>query len=202
MQRNLIAVLLCAGAVSLAGCSASEDSSLKSALGMATPTPISGTLQQNSITVSAKVVSVNQAKRTAVLQGPDGDSFTVKVDPSVQGLDKVKAGDTVAATYFESVAYEVKKPGEAAPGVNVATAGDGTKPGQLPAAAAGRAVTVTSTIVGIDEKKGTVTLQPPDAGDPVTVKVRDPSRLKAVKKGDLVEVTYTEAIAVGVEPKP
>jgi hypothetical protein len=71
----------------------------------------------------------------------------------------------------------------------------------MPAAAAGRAVTVTSTIVGLDEKKGTVTLQPPDGGDPVTVKVRDPSKLKQVKKGDLVEVTYTEAVAIGVEEK-
>jgi hypothetical protein len=29
--------------------------------------------------------------------------------------------------------------------------------------------------------------------------VQNPSRLKLVKKGDLVEVTYTEAVAIGVE---
>jgi Cu/Ag efflux protein CusF len=201
MQRKLIAALLCAGAVTLVGCSASEESSMKSALGMATPTPISGTLQENSVTVSAKVVSVDQKNRTAVLQGPDGDQFKVKVDDSVKNFAQVKAGDTVSATYLESIAYEVRRPGDAAPGVNVAAVGGTAQPGQLPAAAAGRAVTVTSTIVGIDEKKGTVTLQPPDGGDPVTVKVRDPSRLKAVKKGDLVQVTYTEAVAIGVEPR-
>jgi len=197
MIRNLTVVLLYAATVALVSCS-----TMSSDLGMGSKPPPSGTLQQNSMTVTAKVISVDAVKRTAVLQGPDGDRFTVKVDPSVQGLDKVKAGDTVSATYFESLAYEVKKPGDAVPGVNVAAAGDATKPSQLPAAAAGRAVTVTSTIVGLDEKKGTVTLQPPDGGDPVTVKVRDPSKLKQVKKGDLVEVTYTEAVAIGVEEKP
>jgi Cu/Ag efflux protein CusF len=202
MQRKLIAALMCAGAVGLIGCSASEEQSMKSAFGMATPTPISGTLQQNSVTVSATVVKIDQAKRTAVLQGPDGNRFTVKVDDSVKNLGQVKAGDTVSATYIESIAYEVRPKGQAVPGVNVAAAGDAAQPGQLPAAAAGRAITVTSTIVGIDEKAGTVTLQPPDEGDPVTIKVQNPSRLKLVKKGDLVEVTYTEAVAIGVERNP
>ncbi|MEO8603457.1 MAG: hypothetical protein ABI629_12845 [bacterium] len=202
MMRNLAVVLLYGAAVAMMSSCSSMGNDMKEAVGMATPTPLAGTLQQNSVTVSAKVISIDQKKRTAVLQGPDGDRFTVKVDPSVQNLDKVKAGDSVSATYFESLAYEVKKPGDAVPGVNVSTAGDAAKTNQLPAAAAGRAVTVTSTIVGIDENKGTVTLQPPDGSDPVTVKVRDPSKLKHVKKGDLVEVTYTEAVALGVEPKP
>lgn len=199
MKRILNVLMLGAVAAALAACSASEEQRMKSAFGMATPTPPSGTLEQNTLTVSATVVSIDHAKRTAVLQGPDGDRFTVKVDPSVPGLEKVKAGDTVAATYYESVVYQVRRAGQAAPGVNVAAAGDTTAPGQLPAAAAGRAITITSTIVGIDEKKGTVTLQPPDGGEPLVVKVQYPDRLRAVQKGDLVEVTYTEAIAIGVE---
>ena len=202
MKNTLKALLLCAAAATLAACSASEEASMRSAFGMATPTPLAGTLEQNTLTVSAKVVSIDQRKRTAVLQGPDGERFTVKVDPSVRNLDKVQPGDMVSATYYESIVYEVKRPGQAVPGVNVAAAGDAAAPGQLPAAAAGRAVTVTSTIVGIDHKKGTVTLQPPDGGEPVTIRAQYPERLKAVSKGDLVEVTFTEAIAVGVEPQP
>jgi Cu/Ag efflux protein CusF len=201
MMRNLTAVVFCAAAVALASCS-SVDSDMRSAMGMATPTPLAGTLEQNSVTVTAQVISIDQKKRTAVLQGPEGNRFTVKVDDRVKNLAQVKAGDSVAATYFESIAYEVKKPGQAVPGVNVAAAGDAAQAGQLPGAAVGRAVTVTSTIVGLDEKNGTVTLQPPDGGEPITIKVRDPSKLKQVKKGDLVEVTYTEALAIGVEAKP
>ena len=35
-----------------------------------------------------------------------------------------------------------------------------------------------------------------------TTKVRDPEKLKLVRVGDLVELTYAEAIAVSVEPAP
>jgi hypothetical protein len=36
----------------------------------------------------------------------------------------------------------------------------------------------------------------------VTLAVRNPEQFKVVKKGDQVEVTYTEALALSVEPAP
>jgi hypothetical protein len=36
----------------------------------------------------------------------------------------------------------------------------------------------------------------------VTLNVRNPDQFKVVKKGDHVEVTYTEALALSVEPTP
>jgi hypothetical protein len=54
------------------------------------------------------------------------------------------------------------------------------------------------TITSIDPTAGTVTLQGP-TGNVTTVKARDPRNLERVAVGDLVEVTYTEAIAVAVE---
>ena len=62
-------------------------------------------------------------------------------------------------------------------------------------------LTVTSTIEAIDTRAGTVTLKSAD-GETITTKVRDPEKLKLVGVGDLVELTYTEAIAVSVEPAP
>jgi Cu/Ag efflux protein CusF len=36
----------------------------------------------------------------------------------------------------------------------------------------------------------------------VDLKVRDPSQLKLIKVGDQIEATFTEAIAIAVEPAP
>ena len=60
---------------------------------------------------------------------------------------------------------------------------------------------VTSTIQAIDKKNGTVTLKAPD-GTLTTIKARNPAKLDKVTVGDLVEITYTEALAIGVEPAP
>ena len=36
----------------------------------------------------------------------------------------------------------------------------------------------------------------------MTLNVQNPDQFKVVKKGDQVEVTYTEALALSVEPAP
>ena len=66
---------------------------------------------------------------------------------------------------------------------------------------AGRQTTIVATIEAINEAKGSVTLRGPE-GRSVDVTARDPKNLKKVKVGDLVEITYTEALAVSIEPAP
>ncbi len=45
---------------------------------------------------------------------------------------------------------------------------------------------------------GTVTLRGPDGGT-TTIKARNPDNLNRVAVGDLVDITYTEALAISVE---
>jgi plasmid maintenance system killer protein len=60
-------------------------------------------------------------------------------------------------------------------------------------------VTVTATIEAIDAKKNRVTLKGPE-GKTQEIKVKDPKNLVNVKVGDQVVLTYTEALAISVEP--
>ena len=60
-------------------------------------------------------------------------------------------------------------------------------------------MTVTATIEAIDAKKNRVTLKGPE-GKTQEIKVKDPKNLVNVKVGDQVVLTYTEALAVSVEP--
>ncbi len=57
---------------------------------------------------------------------------------------------------------------------------------------------VTATVVALDKKTPSVTFEA-STGERMTIRVRDPDRMKGVKIGDLVEFTYTPAVAIGVE---
>ena len=73
------------------------------------------------------------------------------------------------------------------------------KPGEAPAAVGAREITAIADVVAIDKKKSTITLKGP-RGNSITLDVHNPEQFKVVKKGDQVDVTYTEALAVSVEP--
>jgi hypothetical protein len=166
------------------------------------PTPVlSGTVAENTVTVTATVQAINQKTRMVTLKGPQGKSTTIHVDDSVQNLAQVKKGDQVVVTYYESLAYDVMRAGDAKRGITVAGVSGGAQPGALPAGVGARAVTATAKIKAIDKKNQTVTLKGPN-GQMKTVKVKDGSKLSQVKVGDLVQVTYTEALAIAVQESP
>jgi ribosomal protein L6P/L9E len=55
--------------------------------------------------------------------------------------------------------------------------------------------------VAVDPKASTITVKGPK-GNLVTLDVQNPDQFKVVKKGDQIEATYTEALALSVEPAP
>lgn len=205
-MMTMVKVMFAAAcALALGGCAAKETQppppppAPMAAAAAPAPTPVmSGTVAENTVTGSATVQAINQKTRMVTLKGPDGKTQTLHVDDSVQNLSRVKKGDRVVITYYESLAYSVMRKGDAKRGVTVAGVAGGAEPGQLPGGVGARAVTVTAKIKAIDTKNHTVTLKGP-RGDLKTVKVKDPSKLDNVNVGDLVQVTYTEALAIAVE---
>jgi hypothetical protein len=75
------------------------------------------------------------------------------------------------------------------------------KLGEKPAGAAARTVQITARIVAIDRAAEEVTLED-EAGDRVTIDVRNPEHYAVIAVGDLVEITHTEAMAISVESVP
>ena len=150
-----------------------------------------------SVKIRGTIDAIDKEKSTITLKGPKGRTVTLEVrDPSK--LDAVKVGDPVVATYVEAVAYQVRKAGTATPGASMQEARVSSKPGENPAGAIGREVTLTATITAIDKKARTVTLKGPQ-GNSETVKVKDPKNLEGVKVGDLVDITYTQALAIALD---
>jgi len=148
------------------------------------------------VTLRGTVEAVDKEKQTVTIKGPKR-TLTIRVqDP--KKLEAIKVGDPVVGKYYEAIAFEVKKPGTATPGVTAQQGVASSQPGATPAGAVGEQVTVTATITAIDKKAHTVTIKGPD-GTTETVKARDPKNLDKVNVGDLVELTYTRALAIALD---
>jgi hypothetical protein len=160
--------------------------------------PPSGKME-NAVEARATVTAVDPATRTVSLKEANGDELDVAVTQEVRNFDQIKPGDEVVVTYTEALAWQVKPAGQGAPGVGENVEATRAQPGEKPAGAVGRAVTMTATITAIDIPNGTVTLTGP-GGESRTIKARDPNNLKKVKVGDLVDITYSENVALAVKP--
>jgi len=153
--------------------------------------------RENVVTLTGTVEAVDVASRVVTIKGSKGRTVDLKVGEEAKNLDQVKVGDKVVAKYYESIAFRMKKPGEAE-GVKAEQAVGSAKPGEVPAAVLANQVMVTATVEEISPKKTYVTLKGP-GGKTVDVKVRDPKNLEKVKVGDQVVVTYTQAFAIALD---
>lgn len=168
----------------------------------AQPSPAKGgVVDSGSTKLTATVVRVDLTTREVALRDAAGKDFKITVSEAVKNLDQVKPGDVVNATLTESIAYEVKKPGQAVPGTVIQPKAESSGPGEKPKGTVGKVTTRTVTVVALDAKAQTIRFKDAD-GEARTIGVNDPSKLAGVSVGDLVEITYTEALAFSVEKAP
>ena len=149
--------------------------------------------------VQGTVDAVDKEKGTVTLKAPKRTLTLAVKDKSK--LDAIQVGDPVVATYVEAVAFQVRKAGSRAPGVSVRRSGN-LQAGRESCRRRAREIAVTATIDAIDKKAQTVTIKGPE-GNAETIKVKNPKNLEGVKVGDLVDITYTQALAVALDkPAP
>ncbi|MGE5346849.1 MAG: hypothetical protein ACM3JH_12920 [Acidithiobacillales bacterium] len=148
------------------------------------------------VAVTVTVEAIDSATRTLTVKAPGGDYVDLEVPETVKRFSEIKVGDQIRVKYYESIAVEVKKAGEATPGKKV-EGGITREPGKKPSGKAARKVTVAVTIVSIDAKAPSVTVKGED-GHTRSFRIEDPKNLEGVKPGDHVVVTYTEALAIEV----
>lgn len=194
MKNALVPALALASALALGSSSAAQTAAA------AKPAP-GGVVESSYLTLKATVVSVDLKTREATLKDEAGKVFTISVDEKVKNLDAVRPGDVVNARYSESLAYSLKQPGQGTPGGGTKVTGDSGKPGEKPKGVSTKVTTKTVTITAIDPKAPSVTFKDAE-GKEKTVAVKDPGNLKGVQVGQLVEVTYREAMAFSVEKAP
>ncbi len=148
---------------------------------------------EKTVTITATVQAIDLRNRIVRVKEESKDRvYDLKVDKSVQNLDRLQVGDRVVVNYIEAIAVRVIKPEEdkalsfekkvkpEGPGMEV------------------RQTTVTARIAYIDRNTNNVYLTWPD-GVTVGVRAKAPKVLENFKDGDWIEITYTDTLAISIE---
>src|SRR6267142_1987655 len=180
-MKTVIAALIVTALLAIQACKSTDTPSVEEA-----PVLSETVVEATMVTIRGWIDAIDKTNRTVTLD--------VK-DP--QKLEAVAVGDPVVAAYMEALALQVKKVGSA-PGVSVQEARAASKPGETPSATLGREVIVTATITAVDKREQTVTIKGP-RGNTETIKVKDPKNLQGVEAGNVVELIYTQALAITLD---
>ena len=149
------------------------------------------------ITKTFTIEAIDKTSRVVTLKDPAGMLESVYCGPEVQRFDALKVGDLVTFRYHESLVTALRRPGQAPRPTE--SAGVTRTPGANPGGTIAQQVTSSVTLQAIDPKTPSVTVKT-DRGSVMSLHVQDAKNLEGYKVGDTVEITYTQALAVSVEP--
>ncbi|OUL81138.1 hypothetical protein [Paraburkholderia hospita] len=147
--------------------------------------------------VTATVVEIDPATRTVTLKDKRGHIVDVEVGEEARNFDQLKVGDVVTTEYREAMSLSLSKT-SGPRSASERTMEQRSSPGAKPGGTIGREITVMADVVAVNAKAKTVTLKGPH--NTVDVIVEDPEQMKNIRKGDQVQVVYTEAVAISVTP--
>ncbi len=150
--------------------------------------------------VDATIRAIDVPSRTVTLDGPNG-LVTVKVGKEAKRFGQLKVGDKVSVSYYQGLAAQMKT-GDAAKATAAVGSTFGAANASSPGGTGGVSITSTVIIQAIDLSTNTVSFKRAD-GSVHAIEVENPKMkefIKTLKPGDAVEVTYTESLAIDVEP--
>jgi Cu/Ag efflux protein CusF len=153
-------------------------------------------VMKNTAEETAKVQNIDYKTRKITLSTNDGP-VTIVAGDQVKNFDQIKKGDTVKAQYQEALVYTISEKGEAE-SAKISSDVKTAKAGETPAASTTTELTASLVVTDINRDANTVTLRNA-GGEKEVFKVQHPERLKDIDVGDVVNIKYSEAMAVKVE---
>jgi Cu/Ag efflux protein CusF len=152
--------------------------------------------KQREVTAVMTITAIDPATRSITLRSEKGDEDTFTAGPEVTRFNQLKVGDKIRATYYESLVFQLRKPGApSAPNVGVVAGG---RIPEAPGGAMGAQQTMTVTVKAVDMNLPSITVTTPD-GRTVTRRVGEKKNLEGVNPGDRIDITYTQALVVKAE---
>ena len=156
----------------------------------------------DSVEATATVEAIDQATRMVRLRGAEGRSWVVLAGPDVRNMGQVKPGDLVKVRYTEAIAAEVVKPGTGVTSAGATTALQRADTGKLPGATETVSMKGVVKVAAVDTANNIVDITVSD-GTTRRIKVADPKAqefIRGLRVGDEVQLTFSEALAISVEP--
>ena len=154
------------------------------------------------LSIEAEITHIDKEIRQVSLTGPLGQTRTLTVGPDVKRFDEFAVGDMVHASYITSIVAELREPTEEEkmqPFVEV-TDQARTAAEDGPGGVVARIIRAVCTIEGMNRITRTVTIL--DARNRVH-EIGDVQleSFEMLSLGQLVIITYTEAVALSLEMK-
>jgi hypothetical protein len=168
----------------------------------ASPSPVTST-DSEVTTATAVVTAIDAPTRTVTIKTENGETMDIKVGDNVRNFAQMKVGDKVVATLELALSYTVFPAGTKLPAAMVVDRAGRAKPGAKPAAEVSRSASLTGIIVGVDPSANTVSVVEQRGGPVHVLHVKNPERqayLPKIHPGQILAVTYTEALALQVQP--
>jgi Cu/Ag efflux protein CusF len=152
----------------------------------------------NVLKINATIQAIDSSTRAITLRDDMGNQDTFTVSDAVTRFNELKVGQKVNITYYESIVFQVLKPGEKGSGTSFEAAFNRAK-SALPAGTVTTQDKATVTVKAVDPAVPSVTVVTAD-GRSVTRKIENKKYIEGLKAGDKVDITYTRAIVTEVQP--
>jgi hypothetical protein len=194
-SRTLNALFACT-LIALIGCKSTESD----ATGADSAPPKSAEISQE-LTAVAQVTAIDRDTRVVTLKREDGTLFTLTVGNAARNFDQLAVGDQVRARYKATLAVSLRPPGETAQAAQGAAGAARTEAGAKPGVGVGIAATVRVKVESLDLARDIVTLSLA-SGELISHRLATPEGrafAKGLKVGDVVQIDYSEALALSVE---
>jgi hypothetical protein len=152
---------------------------------------------RDAATMTATIEAINLSDRTMTVKGPNGNYVDLVASSDVKRFSEFKVGDKINVRYYDTMVMRLKPAGEKA--VNTATEAATPGTGAKPAGTVAKQRTITATITQLDPKVPSITFTGPNNWQ-YSSKIYDKKVLKTIKVGDRVDITWTEAVILSLEP--
>lgn len=152
------------------------------------------------VTMQGTVTAINNETREITLMGSDGALLTVTAGEEVERFDEIAVGDVIKFDYYTYLKAEFREPTpeEVAEPLQIMTEAGKAPEGMDPGAVIGAVVKAVVTIEALNRPFMVATVMGPQ-GNYVAIPMEDEQLITELNIGQVVILTYAEAMAVALE---
>ena len=154
----------------------------------------------DQVTMQGTVTAIVADTRELTLMGTNGGLITITAGEAVERFDEIAVNDVMKFEYYTYMKAEFRDPTseETAEPLVVMAEGGKAPEGMDPAAVVGAIVKAVVSIEVLNRPNMTATVRGP-RGNYVTIQMKDEALIKKLKIGEVLILTYAEAVAVSLE---
>lgn len=151
-----------------------------------------------TVQMTATVTAIDMATRSVTLQGEDGETETIVVGEEARNLGQVKPGDVLTVEFVRELDVQVFADDGSELGSGAVEAAGRAEEGEMPGGVMVQSEVITARVAEINIENNTFKLKWPDESVEEFV-ARNPDNLKRAEVGDIVMITFTQAVGIIVE---